>query len=531
MIGTVRQCIQSVAVGLALALSAASLPAQAVDDLAGLQPGKPARSPGSTLILVDANADMGAGSGKFDLQLQALAATARRGDDALRAAVFGGPSCGGFQMLADGQPVAQAAAKASIAPMGRRDITAALDAAAAELPAEEGGARILAIVGGPNQCLAAVCAHAMRLKAARPELVVDVIGFGLSDDEARRMDCVAANTGGRFSRADNNGLATALALALGPSSDGMTAMPAPILAAASLPEQAASDAGVADDDAEASARYADMTGPELAYPRGLRLTASLAAGSGTLSAGARYDLLRADNAGVMRLVARTFRADAPLFGVPPGRYIARVAIGEVSKDMPVVVPVDGISNRRIVLDAGRLTLTAAIANRQITHGVAFRIDRLDKPQTPVTIQGRGQAMAVLPAGRYRVLAAVDGAESASVVDVLAGGTARASLNLPAGFLRVADHAGLQRLRILKNGTPVSLPAGARGLYRLTPGEYTVVGMAGGNEVSATAWVREGCLAAVRFGHDQSLVADAAKAAPLPVLMARQENGDDGAISR
>jgi hypothetical protein len=465
-----------------------------------------------TLILIDASGDMKAGVAKFDLQRQALQAAAVAPEN-ISMAAYGGQACGGFAQLAGGSVEA---AMQSVKPAGRRNLAAALDAAYAEIALDKQRNRILAIVGGPNQCLAALCAHAVRLKARTPEVVVDIIGFGLTDTAARRLDCVAANTGGRFTRADDASLASSLSLALGPSSKlfadvAELDIPDPVRAQAEISRQA-------PPVIVARASAFDMTGPELSLPRGLRLSAALKAGAPVLEAGVRFELFRKDPEGILRLVARTERTSSPLFAVPSGSYIARIQTGNVVRDSQVKVPEDGILNERIALNAGQIILTAAIANRPVNQRARFDLQRLDAPGASITIVSRGQALTTVKPGRYRVTATIEAASASTEVSILPGAVARAFVDVPIGFLRVVTLSGIDDLKVMR-GDVLTARADGGGMFRLSPGQYRIVAGKGEAVIEANAIVKVGHVASVELDGDDAQIA--ANVHARPILIAQQ----------
>ncbi len=461
-----------------------------------------------TIVLMDASADMGA---KFALQRHALAAAPAFGGQRLSFAIYGGEACGGFQAVARDKTMA--VVLGDVAPAGRRNLVAALESAAAAFPEDAPRKRILAIVGGPNQCLGAPCAFTSKLKTGTPELAVDVIGFGLTDSAARRLDCIAANTGGRFFRADANGLATALTLALSDPTNVLVSLAPPRVAAraSAADEAGTSNSGTSNSEIPNSETKVDqiaqgveemtgwpLTGPELSFPRGLRLSAELTAGRGLIESGVRFELLRRQRDGVLQLVARTERTATPLFEVPPGPYVARVSIGEVVRDVRVSVPADGVLNRRVDLSAGRIELAAAVLGQPVNSGASFRVESLDAPADAFELSGRGRMLAIFPAGRYRVTARIDGAHAARQVTLPPGALASAVVEVPIGYLRVAPLTGGEGFRVLRRGQEVARGGAGGGLFRLPPGAYRIVGLANETVDLARAVVQEGRLASAKL---------------------------------
>ncbi len=518
------------AVGLCLTLPVSASEAPDVHQTAALQ---------NALVLIDASADMANainGSVKFDLQHQAINALSMSN---IRIGAYGGGSCKGFALLDNGS----ANDFKGTQPNGRRNLASALDAALAAFPAAALTKRIVAIVGGPNQCLAAICAHAGRLKEKHPELIVDLIGFGLSDQTASRIDCISVNTGGRFARANVATLSTALALTLRTPTAALTQLAAPESAQQftldehsltdqfDLPALEAPEAYTAVITPKPLEGGWRMTGPESFVPQGLRLMVSLVENGDPLVDGARFELLRADTHGAYRLVARTDRTASPLFAVPAGRYLARVSYGGAVSEAQVWAPETGVTTRRLTLDAGQLALAALSGGRPAARGAQFRLERLDAPGPIISISGRGRALATVPAGRYKVYAAIDIASSERIVQVQPGEIAAAGLDIPLGFVRVAlTYASAHgrdpsayapaEISIVRNGREIASAKGETPLFRLAPGPYTVIARSGGLTTERQVVANDGAMVdvAMTINNDETASLNSQLG---PVLIARQ----------
>lgn len=525
------------AVGLCLTLPVSAAEAPAIDKTP---------PPQGALVLLDANADMARaidGSVKFGLQHQAINALSLNNT---RVAAYGGESCKGFAVSDGGsaQPFK------STQPKGRRNLALALDDALAAFPEEAPVKRIVAIVGGPNQCLGAICAHARRLKEKFPEFIVDLIGFGLSDQTASRIDCIAANTGGRFARADAATLSTALALTLRTPSTALTNLSSPLAPQPQAPDILAPTESSRAEEPNAYPAVVSprplkggwrMTGPESFVPQGLRLMASLVQDGAPLVGGARFELLRADAHGVYRLIARTERTGNPLFAVPAGRYLARVSRGGAVSEAEVRAPEKGVVTRRLALDAGQLALAALSGGSPAVRGAQFRLERLDGPGPIMTISGRGRALATVPAGRYKVHAAIDHAGAERIVEVQPGEIVAAGLDVPLGFVRVALSFGPPQgpeqgpqapaeISIVRNGREIAKAVGESPLFRLAPGPYTVVARSGSGAAERQVVADAGALVdvALTISLPEKTAANARSA---PVLIAQQPNGSPSDTNR
>ena len=248
------------------------------------------------------------------------------------------------------------------------------------------------------------------------------------------------------------------------------------------------------------------------------MSAALKEGAPALEAGVRFELLRKDPEGILRLIARTERTSSPLFALPAGGYIARIHAGNVIRDTKVQVPDDGVLNQRIVLDAGQVVLTAAIANRPVNHQARFDLQRLDAPGAPITVTSRGQALTTVKPGQYRVTATIEAASASTEILVLPGGLTQAVVDVPVGFLRVATLSGIDDLKVMR-GDVLTARADGGGLFHLSPGQYRIIAGKGDAVVETNAVVKVGHLASVRLdGADAQI---AANASTKPVLMAQK----------
>ena len=448
-----RILLAAVAAGSAMAAATPSISADPT-------PASVPATSSQTMVLLDVTAGMtlGRNRSRMEVQRQALKAMPSAASAPVRFAAYGGKACGGFADMGDA--TAAAVSLNDIAPGGRRNLAAALENAAADLPAAASPQRIVAVVGGPNQCLSALCARAERLKAERPNLRIDLVGFDLTDEQAERLNCITANSGGRLLRAAGNELATALTLAAAP-------------AVRSAPRIGASAPPTPPKPLTRAAQTYGMTGPEPIFPRGVRLFASLTPNGPTLEVGGRFELLRADGNDVLRLVARTSRIATPLFAPPPGRYMARVVLGQAAATIFVEAPEVGIANYRLVLDAGQLEIAATISGRPMSGDTRYSIERLDAPGEILALRRSGRVLVTVPAGRYRVTARLDAAETSTETQVVAGHMARVDLETALGFLRLEGVAAGDEVQILRFGREVMRSNASRRLFRLPPGAYRV----------------------------------------------------------
>ena len=103
----------------------------------------------------------------------------------------------------------------SLNPRGKTPLTAAVLQAADELKYIEDAATVVLITDGIETCDADPCALASELESKGVDFTVNVVGFGLSDEEGAAVKCLADNTGGTYISADDeDGLKDAIDVAV-----------------------------------------------------------------------------------------------------------------------------------------------------------------------------------------------------------------------------------------------------------------------------------------------------------------------------
>ncbi len=91
----------------------------------------------------------------------------------------------------------------ALEPRGMTPLSAALEFAAQALKYRESKASIVLVSDGLETCNKDPCATARALKAAGADLTAHVVAFDLSAKEARAIECIASETGGRFLQAND----------------------------------------------------------------------------------------------------------------------------------------------------------------------------------------------------------------------------------------------------------------------------------------------------------------------------------------
>lgn len=123
--------------------------------------------------------------------------------------------CNDIETLAPVGAVDKAAFMAkvkSLNPKGKTPITTSVRQAADQLKYTEEKATVILISDGLETCDADPCQLASELEAKGVDFTTHVVGFDLSEEESKSLQCIADNTGGKFLNASNAAeLTTALA--------------------------------------------------------------------------------------------------------------------------------------------------------------------------------------------------------------------------------------------------------------------------------------------------------------------------------
>lgn len=315
-------------------------------------------------------------------------------------------------------------------PRGKGPLALAVREAAKVLGDLGGGsATVILIHDGPDNCQQDACAAAAEIAKAQPGLVIHTVGLGLEAEDARKMACVAAATGGRtYDARDGAAIdeAVAAALKLVHPMPGRTARPAPAPTPAARPERpAAAPAGA-------------VSSREPAAPPGLDLAAVLTADGPPIDAPVHWRVLKADGNGPPLL-----EADAPRLvrALAPATYTVEARLGLATARQRITVTDKPASPVRVPLDAGVVT-PAARAHKDggIVEGATYSIREV-KPGAGTTGKGAGVGRTlwigrsggsdiVLPTGTYIVRAETGGVVRDETVALAAG--ARKTLDMVMG---------------------------------------------------------------------------------------------------
>lgn len=93
----------------------------------------------------------------------------------------------------------------SINPKGKTPLTKTIQFAAEQLKGRDTPTSIVVVSDGKESCNADPCAAAKTIHDAGVNLKIHVVGFDVKKDEAKQLQCIAKNGGGRYFAANNAG--------------------------------------------------------------------------------------------------------------------------------------------------------------------------------------------------------------------------------------------------------------------------------------------------------------------------------------
>jgi Ca-activated chloride channel homolog len=386
-------------------------------------------------------------------------------------------------------------------PKGRGPLVEAIKEAAGEFAAAtDSHQTMLLIHDDADNCQQDACEAATEIKREHPNLVIHVLGLGLSKTDSQRMACVPRITGGKlFDAQDTASVGQAIedVFQLASASTG-----APLAAAA---------ANVVGGAAKAPTAVAPETAPQPpselppnerpAGPPGLRLMTSLVAGGPALDIPVRWRVWReGDGAGAPLVDARASTVDLEL---RPGKYFVEARQGLVSARRTV----EALANMQVqvlmALNAGALeraptsqksgvivapTVTITSTTTQAAPG--------DSPYSVIWPDAAAREPLLLPPGTWRIVSEIGAARTEQVTTVSAGQVTDLGPAFAVGHLRLraVDREGGQTaqnvtFRIWEddpespNGRrEVARSAAAEPVFTLPPGTYFVIARQGSAEV-------------------------------------------------
>lgn len=280
-----------------------------------------------------------------------------------------------------------------INPKGKTPLSEAVSHAAKELRYSEQKATVILVSDGLEICERNPCELGKSLEEAGVDFTAHVVGFDLKEEERAQLECLAANTGGRyFSASDAKSLTAAISEAV---------------------EQSVS-------------------------PSGVRLKAVNVAGGEALK-DVSWEIfeLEEDSLGNRTKIAYSY-TDRPVFHLSAGRYLVAATRGASSAQSEIEVLKDVTSEEELVMGAGDI-LAEAVLNvgdkplEKVSWKVWGQANGLGERQQ-VAFSYAGQPTFSLSAGSYRLEASVDAAVVGRDIEVKGGDRRREVIVLGSGVI-------------------------------------------------------------------------------------------------
>jgi len=441
-----------------------------------------AAEPASLIVVVDGSGSMagllegGGRQTKISLVREALRpALAKIGHQTrVGLAAFGHRrgSCTDVELIRIPEPVdvePMMALLSQIQPRGRGPLSLALREAAKRLPQDSGPRSLLLIHDGADNCQQDLCAAAAELAAAR--ITAHVVSVGVGADDIAKTACLPQATGGQHLKAQN---AEQLARFIGEAL-----------------QLASSELAVA----EFTTTVVPPAPIPASGPAALHLRAVLAPNTEPLNVPLHWTVFAEGQPEAALFEAWTAN---PVVSVVPGRYVVAAGNGLVSSPRKSVT----VSENRpiavaVVLDAGavRVRAVAQKTGAPLTDAI-ITVSAAGKGAdgTPVAVFRAGDAVPLLPAGRFIVRAELGLVRSEpQTVDVAAGRPTAVDIRLNAGrlLLTTGGRDGIMPLDapifiVTEDDPPrprreVARSAARQAEFVLPPGTYYIVARQGSVE--------------------------------------------------
>ncbi|TIN79709.1 VWA domain-containing protein [Mesorhizobium sp.] len=274
--------------------------------------------------------------------------------------------------------------------IGKTPLTSAVRQAAEVLKYTEDKATVILITDGLETCKGDPCALGKELRAAGVDFTVNVVGFGLTAEEGKRVACLADNTGGKYIQAsDEKALQDALV-------ETIAAAPAPAPEPAPAPPPAAAPEK-----------------PEFNFIPAV----VLAEGGDPVTDGNSWEIHQANSDGTRgEYVATEYGAYKG--NLEPGDYTVVARHGEASTEQKITVEAGQVYKPLFVLDAGTLIIHPRPSEgADVADGAAVVI-AYPGVEMPATYYG--DTKVVLPAGDQKVTVRIGQGEVTETIPLTAG---------------------------------------------------------------------------------------------------------------
>jgi Ca-activated chloride channel family protein len=277
----------------------------------------------------------------------------------------------------------------SLNPRGKTPLSAAVLAAAEELKYTEDTATVVLITDGIETCDADPCALGSELESKGVDLTVNVVGFGLSEQDGASVKCLADNTGGTYISADDeDGLKDAIDVAVND-------VPPPEPPPPSEPEEPVSDITF-----DPTAILAEGEDP-------------LVEGDGSIT----WEFTRPNADGTPGEWVRTEYGNAYQGAIEPGDYIVTAKLEYASVSMPVTIKAGEVAKPEFNLNAGHVTIRPIpYEGADPDSNAAVFTEFADGTSTT----SYGEVKSYVPAGTTRIEVSIGAARLQDAVTVAAG---------------------------------------------------------------------------------------------------------------
>lgn len=269
--------------------------------------------------------------------------------------------------------------------LGKTPLSASVKKAAEDLKYTENKATVILITDGLETCEADPCALGRELEQSGVDFTAHVVGFGLTADEGKQVACLADNTGGKYIQASDaqgleDALKTTVAMAPAPAPEPTPPPPA-------APEFNVDPAG-----------YLVAGGPEVDIS----------------TSGFVWHIFKKNSDGTQGERVTT-EYDHRSLNVEPGEYIIEGNLGQASARQDLTVKAGEVAKPQVVLNAGRLTITALSAPGVQATNPTIRFAYPGGNTTEYDVR-----RVTLPAGDIEVKVTIGAAEVTEKIALAAG---------------------------------------------------------------------------------------------------------------
>lgn len=287
------------------------------------------------------------------------------------------------------------AAADALNPKGMTPISAAVQQAADALRYTEEKATVILITDGLENCAADPCALATELKSKGVDFTTHVLGFGLTNEEADKVRCLADNTGGKYLTTNDaasltEGLGTVIQEVAEPVVEEQEEEPPPPPVTDELAYNFAPHMMLSEEGPVVGNNYNIF-----------------------------YEIYPVTSKGHMGERLTTGYGSDYHDKLPPGDYIVRAGWDYASVDMPVTITADELAEPTFVLNAGTLKLHPRPAPDAEIDGSAAVIISLPNGDTTTYY---GDTVAVVPAGPQSITVEIGTGSTTETFDLAAGDT-------------------------------------------------------------------------------------------------------------